>query len=150
MTNVTCGLFIIVLLSSLSIGPVLAQDACSGERGEQNPEYTSPPLLRNPMGMRQALTTEVARLDTLPSEGGRVFVAFLIDSDGTVREMRLASSTGSSVSDSIAIRTARYARFYPAYLDRDPICIWMAFPFVVPPTGSSGRGALSSEMGVMR
>ncbi len=115
-----------------------AQAACTGESASLEGPYTSPPLLRNPQGMRLALEAEVREVGRVESEGGRPAVAFLVDADGTVRQLRIHQPSESPVTDSIAIRTARSARFYPAYLDRSPICKWVVFPIVVPPTGEPG------------
>lgn len=130
------------LLTALPFA-LAGQTSCSPDTTVAGGEYTSPPLLRNPGGMGSAMAAEVRRFRSVPSDGGRASVAILIDTAGAVQAIRIHASSGNAVADSIAVRTARQARFYPAYLDREPVCLWMVYPFVIPPTGSMTSGSLS-------
>lgn len=116
----------------------LGPATCPDEVTPKEQVHSSPPLLRNPEGLRRSLRAEVDKFSEVATDGGRASVAFLIDAEGTVRSLHIVRTSDNPVADSIAIRTARHARFYPAYLEREPVCLWVVFPFAVPPTGTTG------------
>lgn len=85
--------------------------------------------------MRDSLAAHTRRQAASLPAVARPEIGFLISELGAVLDIRLVRSSESAVADSVAIRTARVAEFFPAYLDRQPICKWMVYPFAV----SSGR-----------
>lgn len=59
---------------------------------------------------------------------GKVFLAVLINENGTVDQVRILKSSSSPLLDSAAIETARTFVFSPALLNDKPIKIWANLP----------------------
>ena len=59
---------------------------------------------------------------------GTVMLDVLVGSDGTVRDLRLADSSGHSVLDRSAMAQVRAWRFEPARRGTEPIQMWVKIP----------------------
>lgn len=59
---------------------------------------------------------------------GMVLVKVLVDEGGTVRNIRIARTSGISMLDSAAVQTAKNFVFSPAIVDGKPTQLWVTIP----------------------
>lgn len=83
------------------------------------------PLILNIDEGRKAFRDAFSELDSVP--GSRAYV--LIDTAGTVRNVLLTRSTGSSVADSLVVDVGRSIRYRPGQYRGEARCVWMNVPF---------------------
>ncbi len=69
---------------------------------------------------------EICRLTGIE---GQVVVRALVDSTGSVSDVQLAASSGSSVLDTAAIAAARKSRFSPGRQRDRAVAVWVSIPF---------------------
>lgn len=103
---------------------------------EENPKaFSSPPLPRDRAATLAAI--EAAYPEPLRQDGvgGTVRVLMFVDTAGTVMSASIASSSNHPRLDSAAVSAAHTFEFFPAYLDRSPICKWIQLPVIFSPPG---------------
>jgi TonB family protein len=61
---------------------------------------------------------------------GVSMMAFLVGSDGAVREARLLKSSGHAILDQAAQAALRLCRFTPAFKDGQPVAAWQPVQYV--------------------
>lgn len=125
-----------VLGAMLTLLPGLAgaQEHCGNSDPDDPKAYTSPPILADLQAFVRAISDEYPRALRRRGVSGRSEVAFFIDTLGVVRRALVEVSAGNAELDSAAVRVALKAKFFPAILDRRPICKWVRFPIVFRPT----------------
>jgi TonB family protein len=90
--------------------------------------YTVEPRLLNKQEMQNLMSREYPELLRDARIGGTAVVWFFIDTDGTVLDTRIRTSTGHPQLDDAALRVADQMRFSPA-LNRDKkVQVWVQFP----------------------
>jgi TonB family protein len=63
---------------------------------------------------------------------GAVILELLVDTRGIATDLGIRRSAGATL-DSLAIQILRDTDFYPAYLDRSPVCFRLQVPMHFPP-----------------
>ncbi len=109
-----CGLAVIPLAASL-----LAFPGCGKKPA---PGYDAPPVLVNRDEITAALQAVGAGLEA------RVVLQVLVDEDGSVREARIARSSGVPDLDEAAIWVGEQMRFKPALFQGEPVSAWVQVP----------------------
>ena len=100
----------------------------NGPDPEMIPPISRPPSLLN---MEEALAMVDEVTARLAREGhyGTTFVWFLVDTESTLRDVRVAQTSGSDEVDQAALGLARKLRFKAARLNGKAVCVWVARPF---------------------
>jgi TonB family protein len=90
--------------------------------------YTVAPTLLNTPEVQRVLEREYPAILRDAGIGGQVLVHFFIDESGTVKDTRIAQTSGHQGLDQAAIRVASVFRFRPALnLDKN-VPVWIALP----------------------
>lgn len=90
--------------------------------------YTVPPAILNRDEIVSALVREYPPLLRDAGIGGTIRVYFLVGADGTVRDARIDSSSGSRPLDEAALAVASVYRFSPARNGDEAVPVWVSFP----------------------
>ena len=98
--------------------------------------YTQKPELANPSDVTRLLTQHYPPILRHAGIGGTVVTWVFIDSEGAVRNARVARTSGHAELDSAAVKVARGTRFTPARNRNAPVDVWVQIPIVFSADGA--------------
>ena len=108
--------------------------------------YTVRPDLLNQMEIMRALQAEYPPMLRDAGIGGTANVRFFIDTEGVVRRVLVAETSGHEVLDSAALRVARVFRFTPALDEDEVVPVWIAIPITFTTSGDGADAAVPEEV----
>ena len=90
--------------------------------------FTVAPSILNVPELIRLLRAEYPPLLRNAGVGGVVLVEFFVDEEGTVREKRVAKTSGHASLDQAALRVAEHLLFSPALYRDHTVATWVRFP----------------------
>lgn len=91
--------------------------------------YDTPPNLSNGDEIVALMESEYPPMFRDAGIGGRTRIFLYIDEEGTLRDARIAESSGAPAIDEAALRVARSMRFSPAQRRGADVAVWVNLPF---------------------